>query len=97
VPRLADHPLPALLAAGVPVTLATDNPGLFATDLNSEYALCNEQLGLSRDELVELARAGVDAAFCPPGLRREMTAALKRFEAETGIRPESGWTPPQAL
>ncbi|HEY7595843.1 MAG TPA: adenosine deaminase [Actinophytocola sp.] len=65
VRSLAEHPLPKLLDAGVPVTLATDDPGMFHTDLNREYLLCHEHFGLGRSELADLARAGVRAAFCP--------------------------------
>jgi aminodeoxyfutalosine deaminase len=66
VATLAEHPLPRLLEAGVPVTLATDDPGMFHTDLNREYLLCHQHFGLGRTELAELSRAGVRAAFCSP-------------------------------
>jgi aminodeoxyfutalosine deaminase len=72
VRELAAHPLPRLLDAGVPVTLATDDPGMFHTDLNREYLLCHKEFGLGRGELADLARAGVRAAFCAP----ERAAAL---------------------
>ena len=69
VRSLAEHPLPALLAAGVPVTLATDDPGMFDTDLDTEYRVCHEHLGLSVDQLVEIARTGARAAYCDEHLR----------------------------
>jgi aminodeoxyfutalosine deaminase len=81
VPALATHPLPALLAAGVPVTLATDDPGMFGTDLNAEYLLCHTELGLDRDALVELARAGARAAYCSPETRSAVLAEIDRHAA----------------
>jgi aminodeoxyfutalosine deaminase len=76
VPELAAHPLPRLLEAGVPVTLATDDPGMFHTDLNREYLLCHNHFGLSRDELADLARTGVRAAFCDNALRDTLLAEI---------------------
>lgn len=80
VPSLRAHPAPALLAAGVPVTLATDDPGMFHTDLNAEYLLCHTEFGLGAAELAELARAGVRAAFCPEATRSAVLAEIDGFE-----------------
>ena len=57
------HPLPRLLDAGVRVTLGTDDPGIFGTDLNREYALAHEALGVSRARLEAMAQTSVAAAF----------------------------------
>jgi aminodeoxyfutalosine deaminase len=76
VPSLASHPLPQLLEAGVPVTLATDDPGMFHTDLNREYLLCHQQFGLGRTELADLSRAGVQAAFCSDDLKQALLAEI---------------------
>ncbi|MFO0282025.1 MAG: adenosine deaminase [Acidobacteriota bacterium] len=55
--RLEDHPLPALLAAGVKVVLSTDDPAFFATTLAHEYALA-ARLGLSAEDLAQIRRNG---------------------------------------
>jgi aminodeoxyfutalosine deaminase len=65
VPSLAEHPLPRLRAAGLRLSLATDDPGLFATDLASEYVRCATAFGLSRAELVALADASLAQSFAP--------------------------------
>jgi adenosine deaminase len=43
------------VAAGVPVTLATDDPGMFHTDLDAEYRLWHEVFGLGIPELAGIA------------------------------------------
>jgi adenosine deaminase len=54
VASLAQHPLRALLDAGVRVTLSTDDPGLFEIDLDEEYRLA-ARLGLEAADLARLA------------------------------------------
>ncbi|OLF16890.1 adenosine deaminase [Actinophytocola xanthii] len=80
VRSLPEHPLPRLLDAGVPVALATDDPGMFHTDLNSEFLLCHRHFGLGRSELADLARAGVRAAFCSAELKSRLLAEIDAVE-----------------
>jgi adenosine deaminase len=63
VASLAEHPLPALVGAGVPVTINSDDPPMFSTTLNHEYAVAAELLGLDAQGVADLARAAVRASF----------------------------------
>ncbi|RLV57423.1 adenosine deaminase [Aeromicrobium phragmitis] len=67
---LEDHPLPALVAAGVPVTINSDDPPMFGTTLNREYAVAAELLGLDEQGVAELARAAVRASFADGAVQR---------------------------
>lgn len=69
VPRLEDHPLPALMRAGVPVTLSTDAPLFTGLDLLEEYAACARAWDLTEEEVTALARASITRSFCPESLR----------------------------
>jgi adenosine deaminase len=51
VPSLAAHPVRQLFDAGVPITLNTDDPGMFACTLASEYELAARQFGFTEMEL----------------------------------------------
>jgi hypothetical protein len=61
---LTHHPLPRFVEAGLPVTLASDDPGIFACDLASEAALCRKEFGFGDAvfsafaQTTEAARAG---------------------------------------
>jgi aminodeoxyfutalosine deaminase len=65
VPSLAEHPLPELVAAGVPVSINSDDPPMFSTTLNNEYLVAAELLGLDADGIADLARASIRASFLP--------------------------------
>ena len=58
-----DHPLPRLRAAGVTVTLNTDDPPHFATTLGTEYAVARQVFGFSDDDLLATTRTALNAAF----------------------------------
>jgi aminodeoxyfutalosine deaminase len=76
VPTMAAHPLARLVQWGVPVTLNTDDPGMFGCDLVGEYRVAHEQFGMTPAELVLLARACVDAAYCSPELAASIHAEI---------------------
>ena len=59
---LADHPLPALLRHGVPVTLSTDDPAMFHTSLVEEYQHAHA-MGLTENELADIVQDGFRYAF----------------------------------
>jgi aminodeoxyfutalosine deaminase len=79
VPSLAEHPLPALVAAGVPVTINSDDPPMFSTTLNHEYAVAAELLGLDADGVAGLARAAVSASFLDPAGQAGLLAEIDDY------------------
>lgn len=81
VPSLPEHPLPALLAAGVRCTVNADDPLLFDTDLLTEYQRCREQLGLTDLQLAGIASTSVEASAAPADL---VAAALARIDSWLG-------------
>jgi aminodeoxyfutalosine deaminase len=77
--HLEDHPLPKFVARGVPVTLASDDPGMFCTSLNAEYAAAHEQIGLTIPQLTSIAEAGFRHSFL---LENEKHAAIENYRSE---------------
>lgn len=61
----ADHPLTTYLEHGVPVALATDDPGVSRSDLNADYRRAVERFGLHYPQLRASARNALEHAFLP--------------------------------
>jgi len=72
VPSLAAHPLPALVDAGLVVTVNTDIPAITGRTLSTEYAAVRDAFGCTDDDLARFARAAVDASFAPPTTRARL-------------------------
>jgi adenosine deaminase len=70
------HPLPRLLAAGVQVTLGSDDPPYFGATIAGEYAVCAERMGLGENDLRAITRTAIEAAFCDEQLKAELRARL---------------------
>lgn len=90
VPSLAEHPLPALVAAGVPVTINSDDPPMFATTLNQEYEIAAELLDLDHGGVADLARAAVNASFLDPGGKKQLLAEIDHYVHNAQPAPVPG-------
>src|SRR5437660_5891891 len=63
---IEDPPLPKFLRHGIPVVLSTDDPAMFHTTLNEEYANA-ARTGLQEEDLARIAEMGFEYAFSPAG------------------------------
>jgi len=84
VPSLAEHPLPALVEAGVAVSINSDDPPMFGTTLNQEYAVAAELLDLDHAGVADLARAAVDASFLPAPDKARLRAEIDAYLVSAG-------------
>ena len=75
VPSYTAHPLPRFLAAGIPVTLATDDPVQFGTTIGGEYRHAFA-LGCSLTDLATCTHNAIKAAFTTPARRADLLALL---------------------
>jgi len=79
VDSIDDHPLPRMIEAGVQVSINTDDPGWFDTDLLSELAIASD-LGIEPDSHLRMQEAALDASFASAEVRRRIAKELDEFE-----------------
>jgi len=73
------HSLQAMVDAGLPVTLNTDDPAMFHTDLTHTYATVVAGCGWGWKQVRDMSLAGVDACWLDDTAKR---ALRQRFERE---------------
>ena len=75
------HPLRIFVEAGVPVTINSDDPPMFGTDLNTEYAVAAQLLDLDETGVAGLAQAAVAASFAPAEVKAAILAEIEAYAA----------------
>ncbi|PZQ95873.1 MAG: adenosine deaminase [Cereibacter sphaeroides] len=78
-PRWRDHPIGKFYDRGVKVTISTDDPPFFHTNMTREYDRLAEALDWDDGVFRQVARNAIDAAFCDSDTRIRI---LKRLEPE---------------
>lgn len=76
-PDLAHHPIQKLIAAGLYVTLNSDDPPMFNTTLTDEYLRCAETFDWDASRCEQLALNAVRATLLPPERRQETEQAFR--------------------
>ena len=80
-----DHAIRRMIEAGLRVSIATDDPGLFGVTLDGEYAAVASSFGLGTSTLHEIAINGVTHSWLPQDAR---LALEQSFRAEIRLQDE---------
>jgi aminodeoxyfutalosine deaminase len=64
-PTLEEHPVRRYFDAGLMVTLNSDDPAMFESDLQDEYRVAHDAFGFTAEHLRELAANSIEASFLP--------------------------------
>jgi adenine deaminase len=82
--QMAQHNLKQLLAAGLCVTVNSDDPAYFGGYVAENFQAIAEHLHLTSAEIHQLARNGFQAAFLPAPEQQARLAEVDRFMAAIG-------------
>lgn len=81
VADLDQHPIKEMVAAGVLVTINSDDPPMFGCDLNSEYGVAARLLELDERGLAGLAKNAVEASFLDEAGKARILAEIDSYTA----------------
>ena len=80
---LAQHPVRRYFDQGLMITLNSDDPALFGSNLMGEYMLAHEQFEFTEEHLRELAANSLEASFLPPEEKVAWLRRIAKFEVGT--------------
>ncbi|MDX2393055.1 adenosine deaminase [Streptomyces sp. DK15] len=81
VADLDAHPVKEMVAAGVLVTINSDDPPMFGSDLNNEYAVAARLLELDELGLAQLAKNAVEASFMDAAGKAKLSDEIDTYTA----------------
>jgi aminodeoxyfutalosine deaminase len=81
VATLAEHPITAFRDAGVQFSVNSDDPPMFNTTLNREYAIAADLLGLDQAGVADLARSAVRTSFLDEAGRTRLLGEIDAYAA----------------
>ncbi|MFJ8093716.1 adenosine deaminase [Streptomyces griseofuscus] len=79
VRTLDEHPLRQFQQAGVLITINSDDPPMFGTDLNNEYAVAARLLDLDERGVADLAKNAVEASFLDAAGKARLAAEIDTY------------------
>jgi adenosine deaminase len=77
-PSWAEHPIKALFDQSVRVTVSTDDPPFFHTNLTREYDMLADTFGWDAAEFCVLNENAVDAAFCDAETKKTLREKVRK-------------------
>jgi aminodeoxyfutalosine deaminase len=85
-PDLAHHPFDRLRRAGLELSVNTDDPALFDTDLSMEYLNLARTFGYSPEDLAGFAVAAARHAFLPEAEKKALVETVRAGAAEAAAK-----------
>ena len=83
--RLKEHPLKRMLDRGLRATINSDDPAYFGGYLNDNYNAVASGLGLTRAELVQLAKNSFLGSFLSDADKAKHVKAVDDYASEAGL------------
>jgi aminodeoxyfutalosine deaminase len=73
------HPVKMYFESGLMVTINSDDPPMFGSNLLEEYLLVQERFEFSLEQMRELAANSVEASFLPPARKLDLLRRVEQY------------------
>ncbi|WP_263367746.1 adenosine deaminase [Edaphobacter bradus] len=73
------HPVRHYFDSGLMVTINSDDPPMFGSDLLGEYVIAQERFGFSLEQMRELAANAIEASFLEPAQKLELLQRVEQY------------------
>ncbi len=77
VSEIASHPIREFSDFGLLVTVNSDDPSFFHTDLNNEFIQLHRHLDFSMDELLQISLNSIEVSFLPEERKAQLRESFK--------------------
>lgn len=81
VKDLEQHPIRRMAEAGLLITVNSDDPPMFGTDLSTEYEVAAKLLALDEQGVADLAKNAVHASYLDADGKRRLAAEIDAYTA----------------
>jgi aminodeoxyfutalosine deaminase len=78
-PSLFDHPTRRYFEEGLMITLNSDDPPFFGSNLLDEYLLVHREFEFTLEQMRELAANSIEASFLPPDRKLALLGEVERY------------------
>jgi adenosine deaminase len=85
-PSLHEHPFPELVRRGVIVSINSDDPPMFGSDIINELELICSEYNYSENDLEKFTSSAINVSFLPNSEKKEYSNLSKSFWDESNIR-----------
>jgi aminodeoxyfutalosine deaminase len=76
---IEQHPIREYFEGGLFLTINSDDPPMFGSDLLGEYILIQDHFAFSLEQMREFAANSIEASFLPPERKLKLLAAVERY------------------
>ncbi len=80
VDRIADHPLPQMMEAGLLVSVNSDDPAYFGGYVGENYFVLYDDLGFGEQRLAMLAANSIESSFLDAARKQELLDEIENVE-----------------